>query len=339
MSNLVRGAALTNFSEVARKTGLDPYRLLAQVGLPVNCLQEAELQLATEPVRKLLELAAQESGVDNFGLLMAESRKLSNLGPFGLVLREEPTVRHALESVMRYRHLRNDALLISLEDAGELTIIHVELMMGQAAAIRQSLELTQAVLFRLLRILLGPAWTPRSVCFMHAAPNDLKVHHRIFGHCVEFNQDFNGVVCSTHYLDAPIPSSDPVMARYAKQYLETLHVKAHSSMAHEVRQLIFLLLPSGRCSIDNTAQHLGVSRRTIHRRLAQDGESFSSILAAVRSELAARHLESGTRPLSEIADLLGFSELSAFSRWFHAKHGCSAQQWRASHRTSSAPNA
>ena len=89
-------------------------------------------------------------------------------------------------------------------------------------------------------------------------------------------------------------------------------------------------MPSGRCSIDQAAQRLGVERRTVHRRLAREGQTFSAILDAVRSELVTRYIKDSDRTLSVVGDMLGFSASSVLSRWFRGKFGCSVSAWRAS---------
>jgi AraC-like DNA-binding protein len=92
-------------------------------------------------------------------------------------------------------------------------------------------------------------------------------------------------------------------------------------------------LPSGRCSIEQVADHLGVVCRTVQRRLAEEGQSFSSIVNDIRTELAARHVVESDRPLTEVATLLGFSAPSGFSRWYHAQFGCSPKESRATRGT------
>ena len=146
---------------------------------------------------------------------------------------------------------------------------------------------------------------------------------------VEFGQDFNGIVCRAHDLEAPIAAADPGMARYAQQYLDAIAARPNLTVNDKVRELVLVLLPSQTCTVDRVAQHLGVDRRTIHRQLARHGDTFSGIVDAVRSELVARYLEDPDRRLAVVADLLGFSALSAFSRWFQCRNGCSASQWRA----------
>ncbi|WP_028218950.1 AraC family transcriptional regulator [Paraburkholderia oxyphila] len=328
MPKLVRSASLTHYAEIARASGLDPYLMLAEVGLPADCLSEADLRIPAEKVALLLERSAQESGVETFGLLMAETRRASNLGPLALAVRDEPTLRHALNAAARYSHLQNEALFIRVEQDGNLAIIREELLAGEGVPVRQGAELALAVMFRLLLFFLGDEWHPKSVCFTHGPPSDRTVHTRIFGPNVEFGHAFTGIVCDVNDLKLPLPSADPVMGKYVRQYLGSEAV--NQSLSDDVRKLVFLLLPQGRSTIDTVARHLGMSRRTAHRHLADEGVSFSSILEEVRGELALRHLERRERPFSEISGLLGFSEPSAFTRWFRTRFGSSPSQFEAS---------
>ena len=91
MKGLIRSASLTNFADVARRVGLDPARLLREFGLPQQCLRDPELKVPLDTVRQLLEVSAERADVEAFGLMMADSRWLSNLGPVGLLVREQPT--------------------------------------------------------------------------------------------------------------------------------------------------------------------------------------------------------------------------------------------------------
>ena len=89
------------------------------------------------------------------------------------------------------------------------------------------------------------------------------------------------------------------------------------------------MLPSGLCSADSVATRLGVDRRTVHRHLAREGKTFSAIMDSVRAELVTRYVGNRERPLASVAELLGFSALSAFSRWFKSEFRGSVTEWRA----------
>jgi len=114
--------------------------------------------------------------------------------------------------------------------------------------------------------------------------------------------------------------------------LDALAAQAHTLIEDKVRQMIWILLPSGLCSVDRVALHLGLNRRTVHRQLEQRGQTFSAILDSVRAELVVRHLVDQDRSLGEISSLLGFAAQSAFSRWFAQHFDCSPTAWRRVHR-------
>jgi len=161
----------------------------------------------------------------------------------------------------------------------------------------------------------------------------------MFGPSVEFGGDCTGILLETRDLDAPLPAADPMMARHVKQYLEPMLVQANVTLSEEVRRLVYDLLPLGRCFVELLAQRLDMKPRTLHRHLARDGETFSSVVDSVRLDLAQRYVEDQSRSLSEVSDLLGFSELSSFSRWFRAKFASSPMIWRASEGGRSDPRA
>jgi AraC-like DNA-binding protein len=185
--------------------------------------------------------------------------------------------------------------------------------------LRQGIELFVGYLFRILQELLGPSWKPRRVLFMHSAPASLTRHVAMFGRIVDFDAEFNGIACAAEDLAGPLPSADPVMARYARQYLDAVISRPDMTLADKVRWLVRDMLPLGRCSVDKVAQHLNVDRRTVHRHLAHSGETFSSLVDDVRGELAEGYLEGNKSRLTDVADLLGFSAPSALSRW-HKRH-------------------
>ena len=330
MSSLVRAASLTNYSEVARAAGLDPMRMLFDAGLSPSVLREPDLMIPVERVGQLLQASATTSGNESFGLCMAESRLLSNLGAVGMLIRDQATLRDSLDVLMRYQVLLNGSLSLMIEEAAGLVVIREDLMAGNAQQpTRQRIEQALGVMLRLMRQFLGANWQPRRVCFEHPAPRDVSAHLRLFGRCVEFDYDCNCIICAKADLDAPNPSADPAMARYAQQLLDASAKLQGATMLEDVRRAILLLLPSGRCSIEQMAEHLGVVCRTVQRRLAEQGESFSSMVNDIRKELAVRHVVESDRPLTEVATLLGFSAPSGLSRWYHAQFGCSAKESRA----------
>lgn len=331
MGGLVRSACLNNYAQIARSFGLDPLQELRKVGLEPKCLHEPDLKIPIVAVARLLENAAHTLGVMDFGLRMAQSRKLSNLGPLALLCRDASTIRAALMAIRNFMYLHNQGLVMNIEESGGIAVLRIEQISLGNHPIRQAMELSVAMTQRVLKTLLGHHWHPLVICFRHSAPPDDSPHRRAFGTSVQFDSPMDGIVCRSNELDKALPNSDPEMARYVQQYLETIREDVKITLLAQVRQIIWTLVTTGHCTADQVAACLKCDRRTLHRQLVREGETFSTLLDQTRAELALRHLESSTIPLGEIAARLGFSELSAFSRWFNRHFHYSPSAWRARH--------
>ena len=176
-------------------------------------LADPERRIPAAAAVRLLEDSARQTGCDTFGLRMAESRQLSDFGVVSLLLIHQPTLRDALVATMKYRHLLNELLAIHVEESGRTVVIREEFVPDAGTPSRQAIELALGALYRLCGALLGPHWKPHSVNFTHGAPENLLVHRRVFRCAMEFDREFNGIVCDAADLDFRNPSADPAMAR------------------------------------------------------------------------------------------------------------------------------
>jgi AraC-like DNA-binding protein len=329
MPRLIRSAVLSNYVEVARSVGLDPYRMISEFRLPPACLKDPEVKVSAATVGRLLEESAQRSGKLDFGLRLADQRTVANLGALALLVREQPTIRKALDVLVGYMFLHSESLLLNMREHDGKVILSLAIDVDRPVPIRQSVELGIGFLHRSFQQLFRQHWRPQIICFTHAAPPKKDVYRKFFGTDIEFNQDFNGIVCASRDIDAAVPAADTKMVRHVQQYLDTLASRRNASMSASVRECIYTMLPSGLCSADSVAARLGVDRRTVYRHLAREGKTFSSLMDSVRAELVTRYIDNRDRPLASLAELLGFSALSAFSRWFRTRFGCSVSEWRA----------
>ncbi|ODV41368.1 AraC family transcriptional regulator [Cupriavidus sp. UYMMa02A] len=333
MNRLVRCATLSGYQEVARSAGLDPLLLLAKVGIPSSALDTADLLIPVDAVCQLLEMSAADSGVQDFGLRMCESRRLSVLGPIGTVVQDAPTLRHALAAMTRYIALHSEAAILDIEEGESVFILHLSLMVDPLVPTRQAHEMVIGALSRMLRELLGPSWRARQICLSHSAPRQAATRLRVFGDAVTYGHDFNGIVCDRRDLDIVLSTANPGLFSHTHVYLDSMLARTNQSLAEKVRRIVFSLLRTGRCSIEQVAAQLGVGRRTIHRRLTLEGLTFSAIYDEVRAARAVEYLEQTEQPISYVAELLGFSMHSAFTRWFRERFGCSPSAWRAKRST------
>ena len=327
MPYLVRSQVLTGYATLARALDLAPEMLAKAAGIDLSALADLDARISAKAFAELLERSARLARSEVFGLRLAETRSLGILGPIGMVMREEADLRAALHSLARYLPMHNEALELRLAEERGIALLHLKVHLSGDGEARHFTELSLGAFFRIMCRFLGPQWKPNRVCFEHDAPASSQFHRRFFGCRVEFDHEFNGIAFSSADLDTPISSSDAMLSRYAHRYLDSVVEHHDASVGEKVRELVRLWLPSGSCSAAKIARSLGVDRRTIHRYLAESGESFSMVMSEVRAEMAARFL-SRRRPLIEVAELLGFSGPAAFSRWFRQAFDCSPSAWR-----------
>lgn len=331
ISRLIRSATLYGYKELAQSLGLNTPALLQQVGLSSLVFDAPDHPIRLDAACALLELGAQQSGLENFGLRLGAGRRLTNLGAVSVVLREEPTGLAALETLCQYRQLINPSLNTRIELFDDAVVVREELLTDAAVPLRQAMEMAVAVMHGILQELMGTDWRANSVSFTHRPPKSTVEYRTVFGCPVVFNAQFNGIVCQRDSLETQLPGRDANLARFAQIPLDKALAQSRQQRFESVRQLVSVLLPQGRATADQVALHLGVDRRTVHRQLAQESETFSKILLSIRKDLVAHQLRDSDRSITDIALLLGFGSSSAFAHWFKKHHGASVSQWRQTH--------
>ncbi|MCA3256319.1 MAG: AraC family transcriptional regulator [Alphaproteobacteria bacterium] len=325
-TSTVRAAALTGFDALCRSHELDPAALLREAGLPPDPRLDPDRRLPVAAVNRVLERAADAAGVEDFGLRLAELRGFSNLGPVTLLARDEPDMRSALRVFMAYLPLHNEALDVSLAVEGDVAILRCRIMAAGPAV--QATDLAVAMLHRILRQLIGGDWSPEAVLLERAAPARPAQFQRIFGRRVAFGQDISGIAFAPGELARPNLLADAGLRRYIAPLRDALGSGADEALAPRVRRLLHAMIAHRRATAPLVARQLGLSRRTLDRRLAEEGRSFQTLLDEVRGEIAQGQLAGSRRRAAEIAAMTGFGSSAAFSAWFSARFGMPPGRWR-----------
>jgi AraC-like DNA-binding protein len=182
-------------------------------------------------------------------------------------------------------------------------------------------------MFKILQQLIGANWKPLRISFNHACADEGVGHQDFFGCPVRFNEAYSAIICRSEDLLSVNRSSRLGLATYARSYLEQTLQHDHHSPSQSVRQLIELLLPSGKCSASQIAELLSVDRRTLQRYLLTEGKTYSILLNEVRQAFVQTHLQANDKSLTEMTKLLGFSGQSAFGHWFRINFGMSVTSW------------
>jgi AraC-like DNA-binding protein len=322
---------LTNYAEVARFCGLDPDLMLKEAGIDPAALGDPDRMISRVAAAQLLEDSAASSGCQSFGLLMAEGRPLSRLGPLSLLMTHRETARGAIDALIQYQSVLSEAHALGIEEADGLAIVRTGFTTGIGS--RQAIELLTGTVCRAISEVVSGRWHPESAHFIHAAPDDVTIHRRVFQCPLVFDSDFNGLACPSAWLDAPNPAAESVMAEHAQRYLDMLIPKpADGSVTERARRSIYLLLPAGRATLDQVADNLALHPRTLQRLLDQEKRTFAMLLGDARRELALRYLSNSTHSVAAIAQMTGYSSPSAFTRWFAGEFGVAPAQWRAEGR-------
>ncbi len=320
MAELVRVAALSGYLEVMTALGADPRPLLREQGLGAALMRDPEQPIPARATARLLERSAAVTGCVTLGLRMVEGRTLANLGATSLLIVHQPTLRQALAALREFRARINSVLALQLEEHGDEAILREDFMLARPEPSRQSSDLALGVLAKLCSAALGENWNPRAVCFTHAAPPsaELPIYHRVFGCRPLFGSSFNGIVVAREDLDRPNPRADEQLAHHARHLLEAVMSPTAQTCSDQVEQLIKLLLPSGRASIQICAASMGMTVRTLQRALDSEGHSFTELINRARMQLATQYLSNPGARITDVADLLGYGSIGAFSRW-HSK--------------------
>jgi len=323
----MRAATLTGYIEVARHVGLDPFELLRSYEISPTFLDDPENRHAAEPIVELLEESARQSNCGAFGLLMAECRSFAELGPLCLLLERLPNVRSVVNALGEYRRHFNDIMNIALDESGETPIVQVELL--PEFAFPQITDFTIARLYRNLSGASGGRWQPLCLHLMHEQSGDASIYKRFFACEIEWQASFNGFSCTQSSLSLANPLADETKARHASRLMDLVELGPEEAPVGDcARRAIALLLPTGRATMGHVATNVGLTPSALRRRLDRENRLFATLLNDVRRELAQRYLSNSAHSITEISDLIGYTSISSFTRWFTAEFGMPPINWR-----------
>jgi AraC-like DNA-binding protein len=314
----------------AAALGLPPERSLAVLGVSPEMLADPAARVPHELAMRAWTDLPERLGSATFGLRAAELSVSASFDIMDHAMAHCTTVREALEVLMRFQRLLHEANDLRLEPAapGEVRLSQRLRMPGAVAPHMTDFIASQWVVRS--RKLTGAAPKVARLELTRPMPDDVSEHRRIFDAPIAFGAPRNAIWFDAAYLEQPIeradPSLSPVLRRHAEDLLAAL--PASNSLATALHKHLLRTLDSGLPSIADAASALGVSTRSLQRKLEEEGTSFKGVLDDVRRALAESYLRDGTRTVSEVAFLVGFSEVSAFSRAFRRWTGKSAVSYR-----------
>jgi AraC-like DNA-binding protein len=324
----IAGRVLVRVTDFVAARGHDPEALCRRVGLRLAALHEPESRIPYGLAEELGALAAEWTGDENFGLHLAGTIGQSMGYDAGaLLLMASPTVRAGLERMLRFQRYWGDGDRARLVRAkGGLSLRYV--LPGPPSRHSDECALAEVVLG--VRALSGQDVVPRAVRFRHAAPADTREHAAIFRAPIAFEAPHTELELDDAALDLRLPhATEAFSAIFEAQVQRALaRLPGESGTTGDVVAAARATLGAGECTLERTARALGMSERTLQRRLREAGTTFAAIVDSIRREMAVEYLDK-RMPVTEIAFLLGYAEPSAFHHAFKRWTGTTPERARA----------
>ena len=329
-SGRVTGAYLQPLLEAALEAGVDAARLCVAAGLAPDAVQPLPESIPARRYIALLGAGARLTEDPCFGLHVGEKVRPSTYSAYGMVLLACSNFGHALEQTRRYETLAHDLGHSELALAG--THAHYGWVSHYPDANRHLVESVFAGIRVFSSWMAGQALVPHAIRFTHADPGlDDAEYRRVLGVRPDFGAAANCAVVDAALLALPVANADtslfPVLREHAERLLAQ-RLNHGDCIVAQVRAALLRHLPGGPARLAPVAQELGLSTRTLQRKLAEAGSSFQSVLDEVRYGLARDYLRQRELGLVDIAFKLGFQEQSAFTHAFREWSGINPGAWR-----------
>src|SRR6516164_6956250 len=320
----VRGIA-----EMLKAEGLDVAALFDEAGLETVALSDPDSRFPTEKVSLLWELAVARSGNPTIGLAKSNIVRPASFDVVAYTMMSSPHLLGILESLNRYVGIVSDAASIVIWEDDEGYRMILELFGGGRPVPRQRFEFDLMTILSFCRWVTNRDLRPLALELRFPPPADLRPYQDAFQCPLRFNAEANALLFARADVTLPLPTAHAELAevheRIACEHLQRLDP---AQTCHRVRAVIIRHLPDGEPRRSKIAAILGMSERTLHRRLAAEGTSFQRLLDDTRRELAQHHLGQREVSLADAAYLLGFSDQSSFFRAARRWFGTSPRHYR-----------
>ena len=315
----------------AKRHGIDTAPLLERAGLSAELLGDPSARLGVANQIKFVELIAAALGDELFGFHLVGDFDFREIGLLYYVAASADTFGSALRRVERYIKIQNDGVRLKVSRGKTVRVQLIYVGVSRHTDAHQ-IGAMIALLIRVSRYLTGRPLKPVVVRVMHRISGDKSALEKALDSTIEDGAGVDEIEWPAASWDLPIVSADPHLHRLCVECCEEAlaqQATTRSPLKVQVENAIAELLPHGQARHDIVAAKLGMSPRTLARRLAGEGSSFAALLTETRSALADRYLADHTLAISQIAWLLGYAEVGAFTRAFQRWTGLSPSAARA----------
>jgi len=324
------GVATRLAAKRLREAGINLEPLLRNAGLSVGQINEQEARIGVASQIRFLELAAEALKDQLLGFRLARDGDLRLMGLLYYAAASSETLGDALARAQRYSSIANAGIALRCFGSSDFTIALRYTGISRHSD-RHNMEFLVTTIIRICRVLTDRRLAPTAVRFIHRRldkPSDME---KFFGCAIEFGADTDEIIFQDTVAHLHLVGADPYLSKILIQNCD--QALAHrrpnaSSLRVTIENAITLLLPHGKARLAAVAKALGMSSRTLARKMAAEELSFSKILNQLRSDLATHYLSDADLSISQIAWLVGYQGIGAFSHGYKRWTGLNAKKMR-----------
>ena len=314
--------------DAAARQGVAREALLTQAGIALDDLQQERWPI--DHITRLWRAAVRATQDAGFGLKAGSQVGPANFNVVGELLQTSASLREAIAAVQKYQRLISDGGRFQMVAGAQASWLIYHPRQGTLAFSPHQVEAVLAAVLSFIGGAMGTVVRPLQVQFSQPRVGLLAGYREVFACPVAFEQAFSGLLLDNALLDAPLLRADQRRAREHQRAAAArmADLTQGGALAQELRAWMIATLASRVPTRAEAAQALGVSERTLARRMQAQGLSFTALLDGVRRDAALQAVTDSTRALADIGLALGFAEPAVFWRAFRRWTGCTPQAWR-----------
>ena len=314
--------------KVIESYGLDPEPYFRNAHIDPKLINDPRARFSLATIDKIYSELFKVINDPCMGLKLGSLWHPSHMASLGYAWLASSTLYTALNRLSRYVRIINDAITVTLEEIDDNVVITITSDDREVPTDYQQ-DSSSAILLTMCRANYGNGLNPVSVRFKHAGSPCRGEYYSFFRCPVEFGAEHNQMIFSLDAVNKQLTSSNPQLAQITDQVMQNYLAELDKEdIVQQVKVAIINQLPSGNVTDETISEAVLTSKRSLQRRLNEKGTTFKTILTEVRKDLALKYIHDRKLTLTEISFMLGFSEMSSFSRAFKRWTGESPKEFR-----------
>ena len=328
VENLQRVGFLAFIPQLLREFDVEPACVLLAAQLGPAALDDPEASIPYAAMGRLLEASVTHTGCEHFGLLLGQRAGTSSLGLIGELMSHAPNLGAAMKDLVVHQHRHARGAVVYLLEQEDEVLFGYAIYENDMEGAMQVYDGAVALAVSIIRKAIGTECLDGlEVLLSRARPHDIEAYRRCFGVRLHFDSELTGVLVPRRWMDRPVIGADPAKRRLLEKRIESYWQAGDFDVVTRLRRALRVGMLTGSVSGDDMAEKLGLSRRTLHRRLEDQGVNFQQILDETRFEFARQLLSNTALGIAQIGTVLRYADPSVFTRAFTRWSGVPPHEW------------